>query len=168
MTNAERRYEVLQALKDAERPVSATVIANRLEVSRQIIVGDVALLRASGVDIVANSRGYIMGSRAKGRYVVVCRHSEDAMSRELELMVDHGCTVLNVAVEHPVYGQIVGRLDLSTREDVEEFMAKVRMGSAKPLSDLTDGVHTHTLYCTKKKSFEALREALRAEGFLVE
>ena len=50
MTAARRRDEILQALAGASGPVSAAALAARLGVSRQVVVGDVALLRAAAAD----------------------------------------------------------------------------------------------------------------------
>lgn len=168
MNSTQRRQAILEALQNAEKPLSATALARQLSVSRQIIVGDVALLRAGGVDIVATARGYVLGQSAEGRHTVACCHSSEDMRRELELMVDYGCTVEDVVVEHSVYGQITGRLDLSSRYDVNEFIEKVAAGGDKPLSDLTDGIHLHTLRCPDEKALDGLLKALREAGFLVE
>lgn len=168
MNSAQRREAILAALKEADKPMSASALATRLAVSRQIIVGDVALLRAAGEDIIATARGYVLSAAAGDRRRVVCRHTPEGMRRELELMVDYGCTVEDVIVEHSVYGQITGRLDLSSRYDVNEFMDKVSAGGAKPLSDLTEGIHLHTLRCPDEDAFRRLLDALRAEGFLLE
>lgn len=168
MNSAERREAILKELKEADKPVSATVLANHLSVSRQIIVGDVALLRAAGVDITATARGYVMGSTDGKLRRVACCHTFDQLQRELELMVDYGCTVEDVIVEHAVYGELTGRLDLSSRYDVGEFMDKVCAGGDKPLSALTGGIHIHTLRCTDDAAFERLLSALRDEGFLIE
>ena len=66
-TSAEaRRRAVAQILEEAEGPVSAAALARRFSVSRQIIVGDVALLRAGGADILATPRGYLLGGRGGG------------------------------------------------------------------------------------------------------
>lgn len=168
MNSAERREAILRELRAAERPVSATVLANRLLVSRQIIVGDVALLRAAGADITATARGYVMRTDGTALRRVVCCHSAEDLRRELELMVDYGCTVEDVIVEHSLYGELTGRLDLSSRYDVREFVEKVSAGGDKPLSALTGGIHIHTLRCGDDAAFEGLLAALRAEGFLVE
>ena len=168
MNSEQRRQAILQALNGAEKPLSATALAGRLSVSRQIIVGDVALLRAGGAQIIATARGYVLGQDGEKRRTVACCHPAEAMGRELELMVDYGCTVEDVIVEHSVYGQITCRLDVASRYDVREFEEKVKAGAAKPLSDLTDGIHLHTLRCPDEKAFERLLEALRNEGFLLE
>ena len=168
MNSAERRAAILEALKEAEKPLSATALARELAVSRQVIVGDVALLRAGGEEIIATARGYIMGQPNEGRRTVVCCHASEDMERELKLMVDYGCTVEDVVVEHSVYGQITGRLDVSSRYEVDEFIRCVSESEAKPLSDLTKGIHLHTLRCPDEKAFEGLLNALREAGFLVE
>ena len=168
MNTLERRERILEYLKAAQAPLSATALAQKLSVSRQIIVGDVALLRAAGEAVTATPRGYVLeGPRGGETHTVACLHSEEDMERELTLMVDQGCTVENVIVEHPVYGQLTGPLDLSSRYDVAEFMRKVLEHSAKPLSNLTDGIHLHTLRCPDRETFERTAAELEKAGFLV-
>lgn len=168
MNAAQRRGRILEELKVAEGPLSATALAQKLSVSRQIIVGDVALLRAAGEGITATPRGYVLDApRAGMSATVACAHSGADMERELTLMVDQGCTVENVIVEHPVYGQLTGPLELSSRYDVSEFIRRVRECEAQPLSALTDGVHLHRLRCPDEGALERVRAALDGAGFLV-
>lgn len=168
MNAAQRRGRILEELKVAEGPLSATALAQRLSVSRQIIVGDVALLRAAGEGITATPRGYVLDAPRPGMVATVaCAHSGADMERELTLMVDQGCTVENVIVEHPVYGQLTGPLELSSRYDVWSFIRRVRECEAQPLSALTDGVHLHRLRCPDEGALERVREALDGAGFLV-
>ncbi|MDD6160184.1 MAG: transcription repressor NadR [Oscillospiraceae bacterium] len=168
MTNEARRKAILDRLMGAEQPIPAAVLAGELSVSRQIIVGDVALLRAAGEDITATARGYVMGRRDGERHIVACRHTPGEMGRELQMMVDYGCTVEDVSVEHSLYGQLSGRLDISSRYDVEQFLERVKTADAKPLSDLTGGIHLHTLRCPDEAAFQRLLDALKEAGFLVE
>lgn len=167
MEAAKRRGEILLALRAAAAPVSAASLAARFSVSRQVIVGDVALLRAAGENIVATPRGYTLDASAAG-YVaaVACVHDMSGMENELDIMVDNGCTVINVIVEHPVYGQITGELHLSSRHDVREFMEKVTSEGARPLSALTGGVHLHTLLCPDRAACERTVAQLRAAGLI--
>ncbi len=168
MNAAQRRGRILDELKVAEGPLSATALAQKLSVSRQIIVGDVALLRAAGEGITATPRGYVLDAPRPGMVATVaCAHSGADMERELTLMVDQGCTVENVIVEHPVYGQLTGPLELSSRYDVSEFIRRVRECEAQPLSALTDGVHLHRLRCPDEGALERVRAALDGAGFLV-
>lgn len=167
MTAQQRRDAILDALRRGETPVSAAVLAGRFGVSRQLIVGDVALLRAGGANIHATARGYVMGDAAPGlRRQVACRHQGQDMEAELQIMVDNGCTVVDVIVEHPVYGQLTGALGLSSRYDVGQFIQK--SNAAQPLCLLTEGVHLHTLDCPDGAAFQRVREELAAAGFLLE
>ena len=168
MNAQQRRDYILERLKAAAQPVSATALAGELGVSRPIIVGDVALLRAGGTDILATPRGYLLGGRGGGvERTVACVHAPEEMERELNAIVDQGCTVLDVVVEHPVYGQITGRLDLSSRYEVSEFIRRVNQSRSHPLSDLTDGIHLHTVSCPDEGAWRRVLEALEREGFLL-
>ena len=159
-----RRQAVAQALEEAVGPVSAAALAERFSVSRQIIVGDVALLRAGGTDILATPRGYLLGGRGGGvERTVACVHAPEEMERELNAIVDAGGEVVDVIVEHPVYGQLTGLLGVRSRYDVAEF---VRHG-ARPLSALTGGIHLHTVRCPDEKTFRRVRKSLEAENFLL-
>ena len=60
MRAEERRQAIRELLQRAKQPVSATALAAQFSVSRQIIVGDIALLRAAGADISATPRGYVI------------------------------------------------------------------------------------------------------------
>lgn len=164
-----RRKEIVKCLEIQKGPLSAGKLASQLGVSRQIIVGDIALLRASGTDITATPRGYILTRKNEGLvFRIPCRHRPDDMQKELEIMVDNGCLVRDVIVEHPVYGQLTGPLDVATRHDVAEFMNKVLLSDAAPLSDLTGGIHLHTVFCPDRSAYERIIQALREEGFLYE
>ena len=164
-----RRQAVAQALEEAVGPVSAAALAERFSVSRQIIVGDVALLRAGGTDILATPRGYLLGGRGGGvERTVACVHAPEEMERELNAIVDAGGEVVDVIVEHPVYGQLTGLLGLRSRYDVKEFLRRVAEHGARPLADLTDGIHLHTVRCPDEKTFQQVEELLRNENFLLE
>ena len=162
-----RRAAILQRLSAADGPVSAATLAAELGVSRQIIVGDVALLRAGGLDITATPRGYVLPSPPAGVVCTfACRHRADQMEAELNAIVDQGCTVLDVIVEHPIYGQLTGPLRLSSRYDVAQFVDRCRQEAAAPLSQLTEGVHLHTVLCPDDGAGRRVREALERLGFL--
>ena len=167
MTSQERRVAVEARLRGAQAPLSATALAGEFHVSRQVIVGDVALLRASGVDIHATPRGYVMGAERSGvQAVLACVHSSEDMGRELNAIVDNGGEVLDVIVEHPVYGQLTGQLRLRSRHDVAQFLQKAE--GASPLSVLTNGIHLHTVRCPDRETLERVTQTLRREGFLLE
>ena len=169
MTADRRRKDILDMLHRASAPVSASALAARLSVSRQVIVGDIALLRAAGAPVFATPRGYVLTEKENRgeRRTVACRHNAADMEAELCIMVDNGCTVEDVTVEHPVYGQITARLDVSSRWDVKQFVERVASEEARPLSALTDGVHLHTLICPDPAAFERTVRQLDEAGFLM-
>ena len=109
-----RRNAIMEVLQKEEQPISASTLAKRYNVSRQIIVGDVALLRAGGADISATPKGYLLARDRGGiQRQIVCIHSGEQMGKELYICVDNGCCVLDVIVEHQVFGQLVGQLQVS-------------------------------------------------------
>ena len=166
--SAENRREALRAaLYAATAPESASVLAARFSVSRQVIVGDIALLRAAGEDISATPRGYIVNrSRPGALRTLACVHSYEDTAKELNIMVDNGCTVVDVIVEHPIYGQISGQLDIASRYDVAQFVEKLSTEDAPPLSSLTGGVHLHTLICPTEEAYQRVRSELAKENLL--
>ena len=168
MEAASRRQAILDRLRTADRPVSASALAAGLNVSRQIIVGDIALLHAGGAEISATPRGYVLPRATDGiTRTIACRHTLAQTGQELDILVDNGCTVLDVIVEHPVYGQLTGQLQISSRYDVEQFLARIRDSDAAPLSMLTGGLHLHTLCCPNEDAYTRACAALKAAGLLL-
>ena len=169
MDAAARRETIRQILSQTGRPISAAALAARLGVSRQIIVGDVALLRASGTDIAATPRGYVLRHAVRGLVrTVACCHTAEGMEAELTAVVDLGCAVLDVIVEHPIYGELTGTLELRSRYDVQQFIARCQEADAAPLSLLTEGIHLHTLACPDEARYRSVLSALREQGILLE
>ena len=169
MRAEERRQAICDSLQASHQPISAATLAARFSVSRQVIVGDIALLRAAGANISATPRGYVVLREAAGLVRrVACQHDSAGMEAELNAMVDQGCTVLDVIVDHPIYGQLTGPLQLSSRYDVTQFIARCAQADAQPLSNLTEGIHLHTLSCPSEDAFQRVRTALHAMGVLLE
>lgn len=168
MGATQRRAAILKRLERSEKPVSASTLAGEFSVSRQIIVGDIALLRATGETIAATPRGYIYTRASEGllRKIAVC-HSAEQTGDELTICVDHGCEVLDVIVEHPVYGQLTGALELASRYDVQQFIQRMERESGRSLSELTNGIHLHTLRCRDEASYQRTLAALDKAGFLL-
>lgn len=170
---AYRRKYIKDSLKKASQPLTATYFAKELCVSRQIIVSDVAILRASGMDILATPKGYITGSSDSGSDfpftgIIACKHTPQQLVDELYTIVDFGATVIDVAIEHAIYGEISGILALSSRYDVDLFIKKVESEkNAAPISSLTDGAHLHRIGCRDKATFSLIKEALRDKGILI-
>lgn len=168
MNAAQRRSTILSLLSESAHPISASALAQHCGVTRQVIVGDIALLRVGGTDISATARGYVLAQADNGLLRrLACRHCAADTAAELNAMVDCGCTVVDVSVEHPVYGEITVALGLSSRYDVELFIERMSSTEAAPLSSLTEGIHLHTVLCPDEERLVRLQKKLAAEGFLV-
>lgn len=171
LSSDKRRKEILEKLKESEEPLTGSDLAELMGVSRQVIVQDIALLRAEGKEIFATPQGYFLAKSrmpSKISRVYAVKHNFDRLEEELLLMVDLGGKVVDVIVEHPVYGEIKGNLMLSCRKDVYDFVQKLKSSQAKPLSSLTSGVHLHTVEAEKNEILEGIYEALKEKGLLLE
>ena len=168
MNAAQRRERILTRLNSAGAPLSASTLAAELGVSRQIVVGDVALLRAGGAQIDATPRGYQLHPAEKGYTgILACVHStEEQMRDELYTVVDQGGIVVDVAVENPLYGELRGNLNLASRYDVDTFITQAANTPECLLSRMTGGVHLHTLRCPDEETFQRIEAALREKGIL--
>ena len=168
MNAAQRRETILERLSRAETPVSASALAAQLGVSRQIVVGDVALLRAGGAQVDATPRGYQLHPAERGYTgILACVHrTEDEMRTELYTVVDQGGVVMDVAVENSLYGELRGNLNLASRYDVDNFIQQAKNAPESLLSRMTGGVHLHTLHCPDAESFQRIKKALDEKGLL--
>lgn len=169
MDGEKRREILLKILKDSEKPVSGGSLARELGVSRQVIVQDVALLRAAGEDVMATPQGYVVISRQKGRprRVFAVQHNEEEIEEELSIIINHGGTVLDVIVEHPLYGELCGLLMMSSLGDLHKYLDKYRSAKAQPLSALTKGVHLHTVEADDWDKMDMIEQHLLRRGFLL-
>ena len=170
MKTDERRARLLDLLRRAKQPVTGTDLAQRLGVSRQVIVQDVAVLRAAGEAIHASPRGYYLLTQPTGAYqaVVAVRHTPEQTEDELTALVDLGVEVVDVIVEHAIYGELRGALHIASREDVRQFMARLEETGVHLLSELTEGLHLHTLAARRWELLGQARDVLRQRGYLVE
>ena len=170
MDSAARKRKIMETLENASAPISAASLARELGVSRQIIVGDVALIRAGGTAIDATPRGYVLQQSAALQHglrsQIVCQHSDADTECELNIIVDNGCKIIDVIVEHPVYGQLTGLLNISSRYDVKCFLQKVADAGAHSLCQLTDGIHTHTIEYPDQDALQRTLTELERAGIL--
>ena len=169
MNHLERRANILQVLAQSEGCVPAAALAARFGVTRQVIVSDIAILRANGKKILATSRGYSLEKESAPGLLesIACCHRIDQIRDEFYAVVDHGGSVVNVVVEHPLYGQISADLNIRSRYDADEFIAKAEQAHANQLCDLTGGFHFHTIRVPDKAAFLRITDALSRLRILV-
>lgn len=125
MSSSERQELIINELKQSKEPITASVFAEKANVSRQVIVQDVSILKAKNEPVVATSQGYIyLGNVADGdmvRKTIAVNHTPEQTLEELYIIVDHGVTVTDVSVDHPVYGDITASIRVSNRKEVDLF-----------------------------------------------
>ncbi len=165
-----RRQKIISILKSSKEPYTGSDLAERFQVTRQVIVQDIALIRAEGVDILSTSRGYLLQKNESPflKATIACIHRDDLVKDELMIMIEHGVRILDVRVEHPIYGELKGNLMLTNKKEVQEFLEKVEKNDAGLLAELTDGIHLHTIEVANNEVLKNLKTALSAEGYLLE
>lgn len=168
MTGSDRRQEILKNIKESDRPVSGSKLAKDYDVSRQVIVQDIALLRASGYDIISTNRGYVLEGQTCAERVFKVRHTDEQLETELCTIIDLGGQVKNVMVNHKVYGHIEAELGITSRRKVKEFLADIKSGKSTPLKNITSDYHYHTVTADSEETLGMIEEELRKLGFLVE
>ena len=167
----DRRQRIVEYLRQAGRPVTGSQLAEIMGVSRQAIVQDIALLRAEGKTILATPQGYLWyppTPETSPRTVIAVTHSPQETELELNLLVDFGLKVIDVIVEHPLYGELRGYLMLQSRRDVQLFLKRLQEAGAGLLCSLTGGVHLHTVEYLREEDLRLACEALAERGILLE
>lgn len=165
-----RREKIVEHLKNQKEPVSGTDLAKKLGVSRQVIVQDIALLRATNKNILSTNKGYVLyvpdeeSGKVKRSFPVY--HTDEDIRDELYTFVDYGGKVLDVVVEHDIYGQITADLILKNRMDVDEFVERIQKSKSQPLKVLTGGSHWHTVEADTEQILDVIEKKLIEKGYL--
>lgn len=171
MDGKERRDLILHKLKTGGVPITGGTLAREFKVSRQIIVGDIAILRAAGHNVYATPQGYILPVEQTQtgtiRVKLACRHDLQKLEEELAIIIDNGGKVLDVLVEHAIYGEIKANLMLASRRDLAEFLTKLDNSQDEPLSLITGGVHLHTVEVPSQKVLTIIEQELKNRGILI-
>jgi len=167
-----RRELILEWLKSSGTPITGGELSTRTNVSRQVIVGDITLLKAKGEPIMATSQGYLyLSNQANDAPIyrtIACSHPPEQTEEELNLLVDHGVTVKDVRIEHPIYGDLTASIMVSNRREVKQFLEKMQSTKSSYLSELTGGIHIHTISAPSEQILDQVEEALYKAGFLID
>lgn len=164
----ERRNSIIEMLIREKRAIKGTTLAERFNVTRQIIVKDIAILRAKGNSIIATPDGYMINDNSsRVKSVIAVNHNNEDVIKELEIVVKYGGIIEDVIVEHPLYGEIKGILMIKNLNDLNKFKNTLKEINAKPLSILTNGVHLHTISADSIENMELIKEELKENGFIL-
>lgn len=166
MKGEERRAEILSILEACAEPVSGGELAKRLNVTRQAIVQDIALLRANGKDIFSTSRGYVLLKGGERVRVFKLNHSDEDVEAELMLIVDLGGKVKDIFVFHKAYGIVRAEMNIRSRKDIAEFIRNIKTGKSSLLKNVTSGYHYHTVAAESEQILDEIENELKNKGFL--
>lgn len=166
MNGQERREHILKILKNSDRPIPGVELAKRLDVSRQVIVQDMALLRANGVEILSTNRGYVVSEGKCHSRVFKVIHTDEQVEEELNLYVDFGGKVEDVFVYHKVHGVIKVDMNIKSRMDVKKYLYDISSGKSTQLMKLTSNYHYHTIIAESEEILDMIQEELQRKGFL--
>lgn len=167
-SGSQRRKKIVTMLKQCSEPLSGTALGKETGVSRQVVVQDIALLRTEGYEIVATPRGYVLNAPKQLIRVFKTFHTNEQTEEELTAIVDLGGCVLDVMVNHRVYGKMSAPLNIRNRRDVQIFMDQLKTGKSTPLLNVTSGYHFHKVTADKEEILDEIEEVLRAKGLLTE
>ena len=171
MTGEARRKQIRQMLLEAQQPLTGTALAGALHVSRQVIVQDIALMRAENHHILSTNRGYIYRREdhnpALPKRVFFVRHTDQQVLEEFMTIVELGGRILDVVVEHEIYGQIRVDLLIENSRDAREFHEKIAMSKDHPLMILTGDCHYHTVAAPSEKLLDLIEQELDNKGYLL-
>ncbi len=166
MSGQERREQILKILKNSDQPVAGMELAKRLDVSRQVIVQDMALLRANGIEITSTNRGYVVSQEKRSSRVFKVIHSDEQVEEELNLYVDFGGKVEDVFVYHKVHGVIKVDMNIKSRVDVQRYIYDISTGKSTQLMKLTSNYHYHTISADNEEILDMIQQELQKKGFL--
>jgi len=168
MDGKTRRQQIIRELHKSPQPLSGSSLAKKMGVSRQVIVQDIALLRTE-YPILATAQGYLLYASTDIKCVraFLVKHTKEQIYEELASIVALGGLVLNVIVEHDVYGQLRADLNLVTLKDVEHFCQRLEKSTCGPLFPISQGVHLHTVEADSEQILDEIEQKLREKGFLL-
>ncbi len=162
-----RRDRLLEIIKKSTKAISGSELADIFGVSRQVIVQDIAILRAENHKILSTNRGYLLQNSQKASRIVKVKHGDAEIKEELNLIVDLGGKVRDVFVKHKTYGMIIVKLDIESRLDVKRFMESIENGKSAPLKKLTSDEHYHTIEANDEETLDLIESELLNRNILV-
>lgn len=161
-----RRNEIINVLLSSSEPVSGTELAKRFSVSRQIIVSDIAVIKASGFEILSTHYGYVLQKSPLVERVFKLKHTTNETEDELKTIVELGGTVVDVFVWHKVYGKMQAQLNIFSLLQIQQFIEGVRSGKSSELMHITGGYHYHTVRAESEEVLDKIFKSLDQKGYI--
>ena len=166
MKVAERRKAIVNLLLASKSPILGSELSEQFNVSRQIIVQDITVLKGLGYEILSTHSGYVMNKSPLVERVFKLKHTTEQTEDELTTIVDLGGTVVDVFVWHKVYGRISATLNIFSRLQVKQFLEGVRTGKSTELMNITGGYHYHTVRADSEEVLNKIGNYLKEKNYL--
>lgn len=167
-TEKDRRLaDILKILEERTAPISGADLAREFGISRQVIVQDIALLKARNVPVLSTNRGYMLAETPRSVRIFKVSHRDEDIEEELNAIVDLGATVKDVYVNHRIYGEIRVEMNIRSRRDVTRFLNDLRSGVSSPLKNLTKNYHYHTIEASDEATLDDVEQHLIRKGYLI-
>ncbi|MBQ1947926.1 MAG: transcription repressor NadR [Clostridia bacterium] len=167
MKSEQRRKEIVRIMMSEQKVISGGQLADKLGVSRQIIVQDIAALKGMGYEILSTHNGYVLQTTPLQERVFKVFHTKEQTEDELTRIIDLGGTVADVFVWHKVYGKMTAPLHISSRHHIAQFLEGVRTGKSSELMNVTGGFHYHTVRAETQDILNKIEESLKDMNYIV-
>ena len=161
-----RRKAIVNLLLASKTPISGGELSKQFNVSRQIIVQDITVLKGLGYEIFSTHHGYLLQKSPLVERVFKLKHTTEQTEDELNSIVDLGGTVVDVFVWHKVYGKISATLNIFSRLHVKQFLEGVRTGKSTELMNITGGYHYHTVRAESESILDKIGETLKVKEYI--
>ena len=168
MNGYERRMNIIEYLQNSDKAVSGKDLASLYHVSSQVIVHDIALLRAKDYDIVSTNHGYILNETKKVTRVFKVKHSDEKTQEELECIVDYGGIIEDVFIYHRRYGIVRAKMNIRSRNDIIHFLEDLKSGKSTYLKNVTSDYHYHTVSAPTETILNLIEKQLEEKGFIAQ
>jgi transcriptional regulator of NAD metabolism len=67
-----------------------------------------------------------------------------------------------------VFGEVRAQIDIESRADIERYAGTFASSGDAPLSELTRGIHSHTVRAPSLDALQAAKRELRERGILLD
>lgn len=167
MTGTTRRAQILDSLRNSTVPISGSALARQFSVSRQIIVQDIAIIRAAGYDILSTTKGYLLKQQTVHTRVLKFTHNEEQMHDAMTTIVDLGGWILDLFIYHEIYGKLNAELSIRSRRDIKQFIAQYESDSDGIITTLTSVDHYHTIGADSVATLDLIEQTLRTNHLIL-
>ena len=167
MTGMNRRELILASLQNSTVPISGSELARQFNVSRQVIVQDIAVLRAAGDTILSTNKGYLLRQKTVHKRIIKLDHDEDRIEEELTTIVDLGGKIEDIYFFHKVYGKLRAQLSIQSRHDIQSFLHEYQSDASNPIKSITLSTHYQTVCADSEETLDLIEGMLKSKGLAI-